>query len=155
PSGEFALVAGNRALYRYEEGAPDLTPLYREAEGDLIAVAFRPDGAEAIVAGFRPGGVEGREGVLYRWTPGGLSEAAAPVAGQVWVGVAWTPDGRAAWVVGNPGPRPLLSLVARWEDGRLREVFRHPRFRFTGVFPDPAHRTIIFPGSNASFFWTA
>ncbi|MER3398375.1 MAG: hypothetical protein C4316_07570 [Chloroflexota bacterium] len=155
PSGEFALVAGNRALYRYEEGAPDLTPLYREAEGDLIAVAFRPDGAEAIVAGFRPGGVEGREGVLYRWTPGGLSEAAAPVAGQVWVGVAWTPDGRAAWVVGNPGPRPLPSLVARWEDGRLREVFRHPRFRFTGVFPDPAHRTIIFPGSNASFFWTA
>ncbi len=155
PSGEFALIGGNRALYRYEEEAPDLIPVYREPEGDLIAVAFRPDGAEALVAGFRPGGAEGREGVLYRWTPDRISEAAEPAAGQVWVGVAWTADGRGAWVVSNPGPRPLPSLIAHWERGRLEEVFRHPRFRFTGVFPDPGHRTILFPGSTASFFWTA
>ncbi len=155
PSGEFALIAGNRAVYRYEAGAPDLILLHREPGGDLISVAFRPDGAEALVAGFRPSEVapDGREAVLYRWTPERISEAAEPVPGQVWVGVAWDPAGQGAWVVSNPGFRPAPSLVVRWEGGRLAEVFRHPRFRFTGVFPDPAHRVVLFPGSAVSPFW--
>jgi hypothetical protein len=154
PSGAFALVAGNRALYRYEPGVPDLIPLHREPEGDLIAVAFRPDGIEALVAGFRPSkvGTDGREAVLYRWTPDALALAADPVPGQVWVGVAW--DGPGAWVVSSPGLGPAPSLVARWQEGRLTEVFRHPRYRFTGVFPEPGGGVILFPGSTASPFWT-
>ncbi len=156
PSGAFALIAGNRALYRYEAGAPDLVPVYREPDGDLIAAAFRPAGTEALVAGFRPSevGAEGREAILYRWTPDGIAGAADPVPGQVWVGVAWDRDGRGAWLVSNPGPRPTPSLVVRWEGGRLVQVFRHPSFRFTGVFPDPTGGVILFPGSTASPFWT-
>lgn len=97
PGGEWALIVGNGgSVLRYDRAAASLTPLPGDRAHTLRSLAFRPDGAYALVGAFasRWAGYP-RPAALYRCDGRYLQALLASDDEDDYVAIDWTQDGLA------------------------------------------------------------
>ena len=155
PGGREALVCANHALYRYDPFT-DALALVSELGGDAIDASWRPDGSEALVAGFLQGdGIWQRAGALWRWDSKRLEQLALGRTLPPLTGVAWRPQGDSALVVSNAGGTPVESGIYAYRDGALTRLLADESTRFLRAFWSPDGLRALVLGSPRARFWMA
>jgi len=164
PGGRYALVSGNRyrsgfagmvadaTIYRYEDGASELTSLFSESKGDLMSVDWRPDGTYALVVGYD---LVWHQPLVYKYDGKACGELHFPEESVLLTGISWKPDGAYALLVSGGLKRGYgEGSVYRYSEGRFTRIYSIPEYLMAGIsWRNDGSKAIIF-GSRRAVTYT-
>ncbi|MEM4730053.1 MAG: Ig-like domain-containing protein [Thermoplasmata archaeon] len=128
PSG-VALLAGEGGAVLLHTPPDAFSAIEADAGWSFHAVAFRPSGPPlALLAGVERDGAVDR-GLLVAWDGSGLTRLDIPLCREL-RGIAWAPDGSAAYIVGNEDD---CALVLEFRGGYVMEALSDGARRFTAM----------------------
>jgi WD40 repeat protein len=160
PRGDYALIVGNAGtVLRYEPGhggaAPSLWHLPGDRAHTLRSLAFRPDGAYALVGAYASRWVGyPRPHALYRCDGRFLQALLSSDDEDDLVAVDWRPDGAQALVVGyawSGSGRPLNKLLTYDGSGFSYRQMEAPGLLW-GVGWHPSGRYALLLGEAGAAF---
>ncbi len=148
-AGRFAVVAGDAGLYRYEDGAEQMTCLAEFPAGELLAADWKPDGTYALIVGSYNPWVS-REDLdrICKYDGRELFLLLEPKPRKFLSGVAWRPDGAYALVLSIEGD------IFRFEETRLIPWYADPAMHLVGAFWRPDGSSALVLGSPRAKYWT-